>query len=429
MPRLLLLMTTSTYRASAFLAAARALGAEPVVGSDQPQVLAALHPAGNLALDFADTAAATREIVEFAGGHPLDAVIAADDDGAILAAEAARALGLAHAPPAAVRAARSKLATREAFRHAGLNTPRFERVSIADGPDGIARSFEYPCVLKPLFMAASRGVIRANDPAELRAAFRRIAALLERSEVAEQGGEEARSILIEKYIPGVELAAEGLVTAGRLRILALFDKPDPLEGPYFEETLYVTPSRLPVAKQEAIAATLGKAVEALGLTHGPVHCELRLNEAGIWPLEIAPRSIGGLCSRALRFGEGASLEELILGHALGRDVDAIGREPRASGVMMIPIPHAGTLRAVSGIEEALRVRDIEDVRVTIPLGQEVVPLPEGNRYLGFVFARAQSPARVEAALREAHLRLRFDIEPAPRGAARARTEAMEGANE
>jgi hypothetical protein len=212
-------------------------------------------------------------------------------------------------------------------------------------------------------------------------------------------------------------------------VLALFDKPDPLAGPFFEETIYVTPSRLPAARQQAIVAATQRAIEALGLSHGPVHAELRLNPEGVWPLEIAPRSIGGLCSRALRFGEGASLEELILMHALGRDVDSIVREPRASGVMMIPIPKAGILRAVGGIEDALGVRDIEDVRITIPLGQVVVPLPEGSRYLGFVFARAQSPARVEAALREAHQRLKFEIEPSPARAAAARNHTTEGANE
>ena len=428
MPRVLFLMTTATYRASAFLAAARAVGAEAVVGTERPQALASLHPQGHVALPFDDLAAAMREIEAFARRHPLDAVISADDEGSVLAATAAEALGLPHAPPGAVRSARSKLATRAAFARAGLPSPRFEPFETTADPNEVARRVEYPCVLKPLFMSASRGVIRANHTAELIPAFRRIAALLGRPEVQEQGGEEARSILVEGYVPGIEVAAEGLVTRGRARVLAILDKPDPLEGPYFEETLYVTPSRLPAVRQGAIAATLQRAIDALGLDHGPVHAELRLNDQGIWPLEIAPRSIGGLCSRALRFGEGGSLEELILMHALGRDVASIVREPRASGVMMIPIPRAGILQAVGGIEDALKVRDIEDVRITIPLGQALVPLPEGSRYLGFVFARAQSPARVEAALREAHRRLKFEIEPAPAGAV-ARNLTMEGVNE
>jgi len=409
----MLLMTTATYRASAFLEAARAVGAEVVVGTERAQVLAASNPAGHLTLDFADEAGAARAIAAFAARHPLDAVIAADDDGATLAARAAEALGLAHAPHAAVRAARSKLASREAFAGAGLPTPRFERVAFADDPRPAARRVGFPCVLKPLFLAASRGVIRADDEVDLAAAFARIGAMLLRPGVAEAGGEEARSILIERYIPGTEIAVECIVTAGRARVLAIFDKPDPLEGPYFEETIYVTPSRLPEARQAEIAATTQRAVAALGLAHGPAHAELRLNDAGVWPLEIAPRSVGGLCSRALRFGDRVSLEELILRHACGMDVSALEREAQASGVMMLPIPRAGILRGVGGIEEARGMAGIDDLRVTIPVGHEVVPLPEGSRYLGFLFARAERPESVEKALREAHRRLRFDIVSPP----------------
>ena len=429
MPRVLLLMTTTTYRASAFLEAARALGVPVVVGTDRTQALASLHPAGHLTLDFADPARAAREIAAFAQQHPLDAVLAADDDGTVLAAEAAEALGLEHAPVAAVRAARSKLATREAFARAGLSTPRFERFSIADDPGTVARRVRYPCVLKPLFLAASRGVIRANDGAELVAAFARIAALLRRPSLGARGGEEANSILVEDYIPGIEVALEGLVTAGRLRILALFDKPDPLEGPYFEETIYVTPSRLGARRQEAVVAATQRGIEALGLSRGPIHAELRLDDDRVWPLEIAPRSIGGLCSRALRFGDGISLEELILRHALGMEAGSLEREARASGVMMIPIPRAGILRAVGGIEEAKAVPGIEDLRITIPVGQEVVPLPEGSRYLGFIFARAKGPEGAENALREAHRRLRFDIDSPPPVATGAGGMATEGALE
>jgi biotin carboxylase len=429
MSRVLILMTTTTYRAGAFLEAARALGVPVVVGSDRAQALASLHPAGHLTLDFADPARAAREIAAFAREHPLDAVLAADDDGAVLAAAAAEALGLAHAPVAAVRAARSKLATREAFARAGLPTPRFERVSITDDPETVARRVRYPCVLKPLFLAASRGVIRADDGAGLVAAFARIAALLRRPELAAAGGEEARSILVEDYIPGIEVALEGLVTTGRLRVLALFDKPDPLEGPTFEETIYVTPSRLPAVRQEAVVAAGQRAVEALGLSHGPIHAELRLDAQRVWPLEIAPRSIGGLCSRALRFGTGVSLEELILRHALGMGAEALEREARASGVMMVPIPRAGILRAVVGIEEAKAVPGIEELSITIRVGQEVVPLPEGSRYLGFIFARAQDPAGAESALREAHRRLRFDIDSPPRVATGAGGRSTEGALE
>ncbi|HYY16266.1 MAG TPA: ATP-grasp domain-containing protein, partial [Gammaproteobacteria bacterium] len=216
-------------------------------------------------------------------------------------------------------------------------------------------------------------------------------------------------ILVESFIPGVEVALEGLLTHGQLKVLALFDKPDPLDGPFFEETIYVTPSRLPMAVQEAIAACTANVAIALGLRQGPVHAELRVNDHGPWMLEIAPRSIGGLCSRTLCFDSGMSLEELILRHALGLDVEPIERERQAAGVMMIPIPQAGTLRQILGQEEAKRVPGVEDLRLTIPIGQEVVPVPEGSKYLGFIFARGETPDVVEVALREAHRRLTFII--------------------
>jgi len=416
MPRVLLLMTVTSYRAGAFLDAARSLGVPVVVGSDREQALAPLHPDGHLTLDFADEPRAVSDIAAFAKARPLDAVIAADDDGVILAARAAEVLGLAHAPVAAVRAARSKLASRKTFARAGLPTPRFEAVPVMADPVSLARRAAYPCVLKPLHLAASRGVIRANEPKELIAAFTRIAALLRQPGTA-AAGEEERTILVEDYIPGIEVAVEGIVTAGRLRVLAVFDKPDPLEGPYFEETIYVTPSRLSTEQQEAVTAATRLAVAALGITHGPVHAEVRVEGDRAWPLEIAPRSIGGLCSKALRFGDRVSLEELILRHALGIDVSGLAREPRAAGVMMIPIPRAGTLAEVQGIESARGVPGVEDVRITIPIGQEVVPLPEGSRYLGFVFARAGSPADVERALREAHTLLSFEIAAPPHAVA------------
>jgi biotin carboxylase len=253
------------------------------------------------------------------------------------------------------------------------------------------------------------------------AAFRRVVAILQRPDVAISARRSAREVLVEQFIPGAEVALEGLLTRGKLRVLALFDKPDPLDGPFFEETIYVTPSRLPAAVQEAIAACTSEVACALGLRHGPVHAELRVNDQGPWMLEIAPRSIGGLCSRTLRFGDGRALEELILRHAIGCDVEGLEREPLAAGVMMIPIPQAGTLRQVSGQGGATQVAGIEDVRITIPIGQEVVPLPEGSRYLGFIFARGESPAGVESALREAHRRLIIDITPAEEAPPAGRT--------
>lgn len=412
MQRLLLLMTTTTYRAHAFLEAARRLDVPVVIGSERPQALAAANPAGHLTLDFQAPDEAARGIAEFAAHYPIAGIVAADDDGVILAAIAAAALGLAHNPVEAVMAARNKYRMRQVLATAGLRCPRFRRFAIDDDPAAIAPQVDYPCVVKPLSLSASRGVIRADGPVQFVAAFRRVVAILRRPDVAVSARRSTREILVEQFIPGAEVALEGLLTHGKLRVLALFDKPDPLDGPFFEETIYVTPSRFPAAVQEAIAAYTAEVACALGLRHGPVHAELRVNDQGPWMLEIAPRSIGGLCSRTLRFGDGRSLEELILRHAIGCDVEGLEREPLAAGVMMIPIPQAGILRGVSGQGEATQVAGIEDVRITIPTGQEVIPLPEGSRYLGFIFARDETPAGVELALREAHRRLIIDITPA-----------------
>ena len=263
-------------------------------------------------------------------------------------------------------------------------------------------------LLKPLTLSASRGVIRANNADQFIAAFERIRALLQRDDVTVTG-DAARYLLAEEYVPGLEVALEGLLTAGELHTLALFDKPDPLEGPFFEETIYVTPSRLPPAVQDTIRTTAADACAALGLTEGPIHAELRLNDDGPWVLEIAARSIGGLCSRTLRFGTGMTLEEIILRHALGWPIATLERERRAAGVMMIPIPRAGALAGVRGVEDAKAVPGVEDVVVSAHVGQTLVPLPEGWQYLGFVFARGDGPADVEDALRIAHGRLSFEI--------------------
>jgi biotin carboxylase len=259
-------------------------------------------------------------------------------------------------------------------------------------------------------LSASRGVIRADNPDQFITAFHRITRILEQPDVVTLG-DTAKHILVEGYVAGREVALEGLLDGGRLKVLALFDKPDPLEGPFFEETIYVTPSRLPESWQSRVMDATVHAVAALGLKDGPIHAELRLNDQGPWVIEVGARSIGGLCARALRFGAGISLEELILSHVLGLPIETMAREDKASGVMMIPIPQAGVLESVGGLEAARRVSGVDDVTITIPMGQEVVPLPEGNKYLGFIFARGDSPEAVEAALRKSHHCLRFRIDP------------------
>ena len=406
--RLLLLLPTTTYRTEAFIDAATRLGVEVVCASERPSTLEELSPSSLVTLDFADPHGSAEAIARFARSRPIDAVVGVDDLTTVTAAAISQRLGLkANALPA-VTTARDKYAMRRCLAEAGVPVPRFRLVDLADDPATMAGKIDYPCVLKPLMLSASRGVIRANDAREFVAAFRRVAAILARPDATPPAGAR-RALLVEEFISGREVALEGLLVGGRLHVLALFDKPDPLEGPFFEETIYVTPSRLASATQERIAAVSRDACAALGLAEGPIHAELRVNDRGPFVLEVAARSIGGLCARTLTFGTGLSLEELILCHALGRPLESLERERRAAGVMMIPIPRAGRLVAVHGLEAAQSVDAVEDVVITMHPGQDVIPLPEGWQYLGFIFARAEKPASVEAALRKAHARLRFDI--------------------
>jgi biotin carboxylase len=404
--RLLLFAATTGYQIRVFADAARRLGVDLTLATDRCHVLD--DPWGDHAVPvrFEDIPAS----LEALRGRRFDAVAAVGDQPTVLAAEAAWELGIPFHPPSAVRACHDKYLARQLFQAAGLPVPQFFRVKVDESAAASARRAAYPCVLKPLGLSASRGVIRANNPEEFVDAFQRIKALVEKSPDIRIAREERDQYLqVEAYIPGREFAVEGLVTRGTPRILAIFDKPDPLEGPFFEETIYVTPSREAGSVQQVIRDTVRKAVRALSLDHGPFHAELRANDSGVWMLEVAARPIGGLCSKALRFGGGMPLEELILRHATGADVSTLRLADPASGVMMIPIPRGGVYEDVMGVEEALAVAGIEDVIITAKVGQTLVPLPEGATYLGFIFARGNEAAEVEQALRTAHAKLNFRI--------------------
>ena len=407
-PRLLLLVPTTTYRTEDFVEAARRLDVDLVVAAERPNTLSAALPDHLLTLPFDDPAAAAALMRDYARGHPVAAVVPVDDATTVVSAAIGQALGLRANAPAAVSATRNKQAMREALARAGVPQPNFAVLGVGDDPARAAATARYPCVLKPLVLSASRGVIRADTHAEFVAAWRRVVAIVRDPDV-QALGDGASKILVEDFVPGVEVSLEGMLTEGSLTTLAIFDKPDPLDGPFFEETIYVTPSRLPEATQRGVAASAGQAARALGLSDGPVHAELRINDAGPWLIELAARSIGGLCSRTLRFGTGMSLEEIILRHALGWPIASLERERPAAGVMMIPIPRGGVLEEVRGLEAARAVAGIEDVTISIPKGHAVVPLPEGSRYLGFIFSRAATPAEAEASLRRAHALLEFTI--------------------
>ncbi|HEY7294120.1 MAG TPA: ATP-grasp domain-containing protein [Dehalococcoidia bacterium] len=411
MARVLLLIPSATYRAPDFMEAAGKLDVQVVVGSDQRQTLEQIVPGRSLAVDMAHPERGAEQIAAFAQRYPLDTIVPVDDGGTLVAALASERLGLPHNPFPAVQATRDKHLLRQRLAESGVPSPPYRLINVDGDAAAIAATLMYPCVLKPLALSGSRGVMRANDALEFIPALTRLRSLLAQPDVAAECGPAARQALVEGYIPGDEVALEGLLSDGRLRVLALFDKPDPLVGPFFEETIYVTPSRLPAATQAMIAATTEQAARALGLRDGPLHAELRLNEQGAWPVDIAARSIGGLCSRTLIFGTGMSLEELILRHATGAAIPSFERERGAAGVMMIPIPARGVLRGVEGVADAEAVPGIVSVTISIRAGQEVVPLPEGSEYLGFIFAKGDEPAQVEAALRRAHAALRFPIEP------------------
>ncbi len=403
-------MTTATYRASAYMAAAQEMDVRVTVGTDRPDLLAGLNPGGSITLDYNEPEAGAALISSFASQFPLDAIAPVDDDTLILGAMAAEALGLPYHPVEASRTTRSKYELRKVLSEEGLPSPSFRLVSAQEEPEIIAEGLRYPCVLKPTFLAASRGVIRANDEAEFADAYRRVGAILEDPGTIARGGAEAGMILVEDYLEGIEVAVEGLVVRGEVHILAIFDKPDPLEGPFFEETIYVTPSRLPDETQNRIREETTRAARAIRLREGPLHAELRINDAGeIRVIDVASRSIGGKCSGALEFGGGASLECLILSQALGVAPPSMEREKTASGVMMIPIPGEGVLKGVEGKDEALAVAGVVEVDISIHIGGRVIPLPEGERYLGFIFAKGERPEEVEAILRAAHEKLRFDI--------------------
>jgi biotin carboxylase len=408
--RVLLLLTPRTYRARAFIEAAEKLNIEVVKAIDMHKQLADYWNY-RLGLDYSNPAEAVQKIVEFAAESPLGAIVSVDDSGSLIAALASRQLGLPHNSPEAAEAARDKHRMRQLLAKGKVQAPR-STLYYFDDPangdlNGIAADAPYPCVLKPLNLSGSRGVIRANNAAEFLAAAERLRTLL----FFYDASPTPKPFLVEQFVPGFEVALEGMLDDGRLKVLALFDKPDPLDGPFFEETIYVTPSRLPQTTQEAIFDNTAQAAAALGLREGPVHAELRVNESGPYLIEVAGRSIGGLCSQTLRFSSDASLEELILRQAFDLTIETFDREKSAGGVMMIPIPESGLLKRVEGCEAAEAVPLIESVEITARLNYSITPLPEGDSYLGFIFAHGPTPEAVEAALREAHSKLHFEIAP------------------
>ncbi|HEY5720066.1 MAG TPA: ATP-grasp domain-containing protein [Gammaproteobacteria bacterium] len=403
-PRLLLLAPPGSYRTVPYLEAAARLGVAAVVASTGRHAL--VGGDGGLHLDLADPAASLARIEAAAGPAGFAAVVATDDLTVELAARVAAALGLAGNAPEAAWLTRRKDLARSRLAAAGLPVPRHLRLDLTQPLAAQARGFPFPAVLKPLALSGSRGVMRVDDLDALQRAATRLLPIVAHAAYPD----EREQALLEAYLPGEEIALEGLLAGGRLEVLALFDKPDPLEGPFFEETYYVTPSRHPAALQRRAAEVVAAACVAYGLREGPVHAELRLHRGEAWLLEVAARTIGGQCARLLRFGTGHGLEELVIAHALRRPLPRQG-SAEAAGVLMLPIAQRGILRRVEGVLQAQRVPGIEAVEISVREGYELVPLPEGDSYLGFVFARAATPAAAEAALRAAHACLEVVVAP------------------
>jgi biotin carboxylase len=412
MSRVLILSTTTGYQVRSFGEAAERAGIDLIFATDRCHRLDDPWRDAAVPVRFHEEEASLQAIVDAAGARPIDGVLAVGDRPVVLAARTAQALGLRGNPPHAAAASANKRLARERLGAAGLPVPWFFEVSRDEaGSAARDRRLRFPCVVKPLGLSGSRGVMRADSREDLETALARLEALLSRKDVQAIRSGLEHTMLIEGFIEGREFAVEGVLTRGALQAFAIFDKPDPLDGPFFEETIYVTPSSLPEASQQSILDHVQRAASALGLTDGPVHAECRAGRGGVFVLEVAARPIGGLCSKVLRFGvdRPASLEEVLLRHAVGHDISRAQREPQAAGVMMIPIPKAGMLKKVDGIEAAVTVPGIEEVRITAKRDQLLEPLPEAGSYLGFMFARAPDPATVVAALKSAHGHLRFQI--------------------
>ena len=433
--RVLLITPPGSYRVHAYLEAARDLGLEMLVASEG-EYSPVPRPAGGIRVDLADAGAVVEQVLSAHRDRPIAAVVATDDGTVEIANRAAAALGLAHNAPSAARITRRKDLARAALAAAGLPAPAVRQVDLRRPIGPQIGGIEFPCVVKPLAMSASRGVIRADDLPGLEAACRRAGAIVGASASASTGvstdaftgasigaptgasadaftgAEECCTLLVESFIPGPEIALEGMLAGGELSVLAIFDKPDPLDGPFFEETIYVTPSRLPRSVQALAAQRVREGCAAYGLTEGPVHAELRIHDGDAWIIEIAGRTIGGDCARLFTFGSGVGLEHLVLQRALGRpSATGFRGAGRAAGVLMIPTPGAGTLRRVEGVMAASRIPGIREVSITVREGYELIPLPEGGTYLGFVFALGEDPAGVEASLRRAQEAIRVIVAP------------------
>ncbi|MCW8901052.1 MAG: ATP-grasp domain-containing protein [Gammaproteobacteria bacterium] len=405
--RVLVIAPHGSYRTAPFITAANQLNIDVLIASQGEHSIVSDYVKG-LHIDFQNENQSIEVILSEAKKRPFSGIIGTDDVTTELAARIAEKLNLPHNDPLAVKTAQRKDFARLCLRNAKIKIPRFDLLITTESLSQQKITVNYPAVVKPVALSASRGVIRVNDFLELEQAVERIKNMLAVEHQLEKSAQE--TLLLEEFIPGKEVAIEGMLHAGQLDVLAIFDKPDPLEGPFFEETYYLTPTSSSEDIQRGIKNAVLLACQAYGLKEGPVHAECRINDKGVWILEVAARTIGGLCGRLLSIGTGYSLEELVLLHAMGKHVE-INTVDSAAGVLMIPIPGAGILKRVEGILDAQRIPYISEVSIEVRDGYELIPLPEGNSYLGFIFAEAPTVKEAEQALRDAHDSLNIVIAP------------------
>jgi biotin carboxylase len=405
MQRLLLLIPTTTYRAKAFVTATDKLtDVRLTMASEDASALAALCPEYLIEINFHDRAQACAQILAYHAKYPIDGVIGVDDTATLPAAWIAETLNVKHHTVKSVTATRNKGDLRQMLHAASVPQPAFQLINIVSSPNDISLTIPFPCVIKPLSLSASKGVMRCNNIDELNTAYQTLIQILLHCE------NDDAEYLIESYVDGWEVAIEGIMTDGKLNILTIFDKPEPLTGPVFPESIYLTPSVLSNERQAAIKSLTAKAMTALGLTDGPIHAEIRGNDDTLWFIEVAARSIGGHCSKVLRFENDRSLEDIIIQCALGDDCQGVHREKCASGVMMIQAPKAGLFRGIDGIEAASAIDGVGEILISAHPNQRLIPLPEGSLYIGFIFARGETPLQVQNTINEAFRRLTINIE-------------------
>ncbi len=401
----LLIAPSGSYRIPPYIEAAKALGIGLLVVSNSKHSLVS-EVAKGISVDFDDLRLAREIILSEIKGLKILSVLATDDICVGLSSQIAQQLGLPQNNPSAARLTHRKDLAREALQLAGCNTPEFQVIKLIDASN-LSKSINYPVVIKPLSLSASRGVIRANDAAEFVQACRRIDSILE---YTGQSGYERNQVLVEAYLDGAEFAVEGIIIAGEFHLLMIFDKPEPLIGPFFEETYYLTPSQLESAQIQELINEVSRCCHAYNLTHGPVHAEARITQTGVVLLELAARTIGGQCGQLIEFSTCQKLEELVILGMCGIKPE-LPSSVESAGVLMIPVAKSGLLKRVEGMTDALQVEFIRDIEIHIQAGYELIPLPEGSSYLGFIFAQAPSYQQTYDALKKAYDKLNFVTQP------------------